>query len=645
MNMQIKSIYLYNHDGRVRTLDFKLGCVNIITGKSSTGKSAIIEIVEYCMGRSEFRIPTGPILDKVAWYAVKFKIGDSEVFIAKQPPAHGEDSHSEVYFRIASKVAQPKLKDLFANSNDDAVAEHLTGLIGIQGNLNYPKDTETRSPLEATIKHARHYLFQKQGTIANQDLLFHRQGEPFMAQAIKDTLPYFLGAVREDFIKLNEELRNSRRELKIAERRLYEVEQILAQDRSLGMSLLSDAEEIGLLPEGATHTNQQEVLATLKKCLSWEPKDVPHVNESRLSKAEVELGDVREKFEQINTKIVDTELFLRESESFSGELGEQRRRLESIGVFTHAKDAAPTCPLCSSKVSMESLAFGSIKKQYEHVKKELSVVEGERPRLEKYLSKMRAEKEMMREQIKTLEANIASIISERNMLAGVMDRNIEIAKKVGRIALYLESVSQSGELSPLREAVEEKLRKVAQYEAKVSPEKMRERIDAILSELSLQMTGWASELNLEHKGHPYRLDINKLTVVADRHGQPIPMGARMGGGENWLGCHLIAYLALHSYFSKESRPVPSFLILDQPTQVYFPPDEVDKLAGDISHGKDEDRVAVQRMFSLLFKITAELSPNFQLIILDHAELKTQEFQDSLVDSPWRGLHALIPADW
>jgi hypothetical protein len=86
------------------------------------------------------------------------------------------------------------------------------------------------------------------------------------------------------------------------------------------------------------------------------------------------------------------------------------------------------------------------------------------------------------------------------------------------------------------------------------------------------MTEWARQLELEHSDSPYRLDLNKLTVVADRPERPIPM-ERMGGGENWLGCHLIALLALHKHFIERNRPVPHFLILDQPTQVYFPTEE------------------------------------------------------------------------
>ena len=50
MTMQILEIVLYNQNGEKRALSLLLGKVNIITGSSATGKSAIIDIVDYCLG-------------------------------------------------------------------------------------------------------------------------------------------------------------------------------------------------------------------------------------------------------------------------------------------------------------------------------------------------------------------------------------------------------------------------------------------------------------------------------------------------------------------------------------------------------------------------------------------------------------------
>jgi hypothetical protein len=50
------------------------------------------------------------------------------------------------------------------------------------------------------------------------------------------------------------------------------------------------------------------------------------------------------------------------------------------------------------------------------------------------------------------------------------------------------------------------------------------------------------------------------------------------------------------------------------------------------------------MFRLLYDITADLSPNMQIIVCDHANLPEQWFRDSVVHN-WRDGEALIPQAW
>jgi DNA repair ATPase RecN len=61
MSFLIKSIIIYSHTGEQRTLDFNTTGLNIITGKSKTGKSAIIDIVDYCLYRGSFNVAEGVI--------------------------------------------------------------------------------------------------------------------------------------------------------------------------------------------------------------------------------------------------------------------------------------------------------------------------------------------------------------------------------------------------------------------------------------------------------------------------------------------------------------------------------------------------------------------------------------------------------
>ena len=155
------------------------------------------------------------------------------------------------------------------------------------------------------------------------------------------------------------------------------------------------------------------------------------------------------------------------------------------------------------------------------------------------------------------------------------------------------------------------------------------------------MTEWARRLQLEHSTHPLRFNLKKLTIVADTPDGPIPMD-RMGSGENWVGYHLIGHLALHGWFTEHNRPVPRFLFLDQPSQVYFPPEK--DVDGSLDPLQSEDRVALRRMFELVFEKVASLAPRFQVIITEHADLNEPWYQGAVVEK-WRGGEKLVPEDW
>ena len=100
--MNIRDIIIYGHGGESRRISFEIAGLNIVTGRSSTGKSALSDIVEYCMGQSDFNIPEGPIRDKVAWYAVIYQFPGEQVLIAKPSPAANAASFSFRIIRCAS---------------------------------------------------------------------------------------------------------------------------------------------------------------------------------------------------------------------------------------------------------------------------------------------------------------------------------------------------------------------------------------------------------------------------------------------------------------------------------------------------------------------------------------------------------------
>ncbi len=50
------------------------------------------------------------------------------------------------------------------------------------------------------------------------------------------------------------------------------------------------------------------------------------------------------------------------------------------------------------------------------------------------------------------------------------------------------------------------------------------------------------------------------------------------------------------------------------------------------------------MFSLMHDVVTELAPDFQIIVVDHANLTDSWFQDAVVEE-WRGGRKLVPVEW
>lgn len=155
------------------------------------------------------------------------------------------------------------------------------------------------------------------------------------------------------------------------------------------------------------------------------------------------------------------------------------------------------------------------------------------------------------------------------------------------------------------------------------------------------MTDWSQELELEFKNRTIKFSIKKLTLLIISLEKTILFN-QTGSGENWVAYHLLIHFALQRYFILNNRPVPSFLILDQLSQAYFPPDKDIKSNGDISQSEDDK--AIKRLFEFIFKRTEELGGKLQTIIIDHANLKDSYFQDAIREE-WRNGLKLVPTDW
>jgi len=632
--MQISAIVLYGPNGKKRILPFNVGAVNIITGKSKTGKSVIGDIIDYCMGGSSCNIAEGFVREHVEWYALQLVHHGEHLIVARENPPRGQASTNRCCYLIGADKIPDDLSSATPVDNI-GLEKMLSAKLGIAENLFSPPENHSRLPLSANIRHSLFYCLQNQDEIASQKFLFHRQAEPFMPQAIKDTLPYFLGIIGENELALESERTQLKREAIILRKSIDEVEQLKGNGLNRATALLSEAKEVGLLSSDAQTdlSDYNSVRASLQAACSWTPTYIAVTGMDRISLLQSQLTDIRNKIDNISIDIRNTEEFMGQVKGYGSEVDHQKKRLESIGLFDQIDFDPSHCPLCSKPVDSPLPSMQDIRNSITDLSNRLDSVSRERPLLRKHLDELKNNRQQLQNQADAVSIEINAVYEENKEALLLKDLNARRGRVIGRISLWLESVIISDNLHEKRAKLSDIDARISTINNLLDVNEIEEKTQSAINRISTLMYKWAKELDLEHSEYPYRFDFAKLTVMVDRD-RPVPL-QQLGSGSNWLGCHLITLFALHSFFIHNNRPVPGFLFLDQPSQVYFPPETNDE---------NVDSQEVREIYKFIFSRVSELAPNMQVIIVDHADITEEQFQKAVVEKWWDGTK-LVPTEW
>lgn len=644
MSIQICNIVLYSHDGKKRVLSFNVGEVNVITGASKTGKSAIIDIVDYCFGSGTCRVPDGIIRRSVSWFGVRLQFGAGQGFIARKCPPRSSNSSEECYLVVGGDVEIPEFDSIHQNTNSKGLVTTVSDWTGVMENIHIPSKGQIRRPLAASVRHGLMLCFQPQDEIIRREQLFHNTNNHWKAQGLKDVLPYFLGAVEDDYVQKQEELRRLKSELRTIERKLDGLKavrgegigkagELLAQARDVGLSSAPDSDEWG------------EIVSSLKKVVST---PIGQIEEPDSGSDEYDrLSDQREALliekRHLKNQIYAARSLEKAESGFTVEATEHQARLVSIGIFDQTDYDQHVCPLCSYELGGNSPSQQAIDIQTSllQISKQLERVSRNTPHIEKAIAGVEKSLSETQEKLRQNREEMFAVRQADEHLRKLKDDTAKKAHILGRISLYLESLPELPDTQSLAEQAKRLEMDIAILEEQLADEVIQEKLESIVSLLSLKMSDWARTLELEHSKYPLRFNLKNLTIVADTSDGPIPM-ERMGSGENWVGYHLIGHLALHQWFTQHQRPVPRFLFLDQPSQVYFPPEPVEDRS--IDELEDDDRQDLRRMFQMVFNLALELVPEFQVIITEHADINEDWYQDAIRER-WRGGLKLVPRDW
>lgn len=643
MTFQISAISIYNEDGRIRTVPFKTGTLNIITGDSRRGKSALLNIVDYCLASKDYVIKGAALRNFVQVFAVTLVKDQQQLFVARPAPS-GKAATATTMCVVSQALgaSPPPLSELNFSTPLDIAKDVLSEFAGIDRTVRIPA-VRSATPIPPSVRHALFFCLQKQNEIANPDLLFHSQGEEYLPATIRAMIPYFLGAVDPEQALLENRLRLLRQEL-------AQMEAAVAAARSFSpasgqaLALVTEAAEAGLLqplPRDAMTANS--ALEHLRQAIAENaPTQTADTGEDPVAAVVDQRRKLREQHGRARARIANLKRAAQENNEFLGQATEQHTRLATLNLFTsgNAEDEEPRCPVCDSQQPHLNQIAEVINRDLGRLEADMTVIGRDTPEINALIA---AEENTLQEVSGALRRNqeqLDTLTAGQRAVQGQQDNSRRALLVQGRISLFLETAGRHVQAPHVADRREELSAKIAELEEAIGAGARDDRLNSFVSRINTKIKDKAIALDLEHKESPIRLDPRGLTVVADTTRGPVRL-ADMGGGENWLGYHVATFLSMHEWFSGQHSPVPRFLILDQPSQVYFPEDAPDgtALAGP-------DRTALLNLYKTIQNTIDALDGDFQVIVMEHADLDDEPFR-SAVEARWRRSNnqALVPQDW
>lgn len=644
MTFQIQAVTIYGKQpGQMHTVPFKPGALNIVTGDSRRGKSALLTIIDYCLASSDYPVKSGKVREYVSTFAITLVKPGEQLFVARRAP-EAKKGVSAVLCILAQAPGSPPppLDELRFVTPRETAKDLLSDFSGIDRNIRVP--AVGRATLIApSVRHALFFCFQAQNEIANEDVLFHSQGEEWRPNTIRGVIPYFLGATDREQALLRSRLRLARRDLADHEAKLAAASTI-APAAGQAQALLTEAIEAHLLPPASgQETTLEGVMHLLREALLQRgPQPGQDRTDDPLTDLRTHRAELRGRASRTRVRIADLKTALAENGDFTHQANEQHARLATLGLLKRDPEAShgAQCPVCDSPVSSAHATVTALTTDLLNLTSDLHAIGRDTPAIERMISHEEGQLQELRSELARNQETINEVTAASRTLDQEPDDVRRAAIVQGRISLYLDTAIQLAVGPRLEDRTEELRTRIAELETLLSEDVQGDRLTSFLSLINQEIRKKAQELALEHSSSLIRLDVNRLTVVADTVEGPVPL-KDMGSGDNHLGYHVATLLSLHEWFAENDNPVPGVLILDQPSQVYFPPDHVGEEVLE-----SDDRVLLLNIFNAVHRTLRRLDGKLQVIVMEHADLEDPAFSDH-VEHRWRRRdgQALVPAAW
>ncbi|MDF1848283.1 MAG: DUF3732 domain-containing protein [Parvibaculaceae bacterium] len=648
MQFQIKKIILWPRKGfDKREINFVEGQVNVISGASKTGKSAVIPIIDYCLCSNKCSIPVGVIREECEWFGVLVSSVEGDKLFARREP--GEKKQTGDMFVLEGEAVEIPVGIEEKNATVDQAKTILNRLSGLSS-LGMNPQSEGFGSNRTGFRDLMAFTFQPQNIVANPDVLFFKADTTEHREKLKSIFPYVLNAVTQETLADRWEMDRLQKILRQKEAAMKAAESSVQTWVSEAVSWIQRARELGLIDvDRENPTLWPDILDLLVEIVG--------TNSRRAQTSVLAVDGALEELSVLQNAEAEEAGHLTVQRQ---RLLEIRRLIDSSQTYGEAmfiqRDRLAISSWIRNLSSQSSDALAAVSSEgAEHLDQLCAALEGLElevqsqatisDKLDKEQLRLRSLAEESISRLNGIRTQIRELERRSDEARAEIYRADQIERYLGRLEQAISLYERTGEDAELKSEVEDLQEKIGNIRGRISEQQIQVRIANALASIENIAGQILPTLDAEWPDAAINFMLADLTIK-------VVQGTRddylweIGSGANWLAYHISMTLAFQRFFLQTpAHPVPNFLIYDQPSQVYFPQSPRDDELVE-AEWENEDIDAVRSVFSAMSSETRKAKGNLQVIVLDHADEQVWGDIDNVVlTARWRDGEKLVPVEW
>lgn len=612
MKFHIDEIILWLKNGKIRKIKFLNNKVNVITGNSSTGKTAILSIFDYCFFSSKAKIAESKINENVEWYGVNFHINDKFYTIARKSLKEGKTSE-EYFFSSVGNIPEV----ISTNNNEKAIKKIIETEFNIDEDVVIPYGS---NKLTAGSKISLRYFLMFNTISGNiiendSDIFFDKQGEPRYRDALPRIFDIAIGIETvENKLKKEKktELENKMRKLEAKLDLLEKGGDSFEKEKN---DLIKTAKEYSLIDSKLTYYDAIQQLQKVAE--SYE-------NAKPKSSFSTEYESIQSAISLNHRKIKNLEKFKSDYSSYKQQqinISDSLKTLEYLNII-------------DSQLLKTSI-FDDIMQEFTSQITQIKIgIKGRTPidnQINGEIKKIKQDIDQLSKKLETTPQKIRQFSVEKDIA-------FFLGKVFSKMELYTKSTGNDDldSLDNQKEKIQGQLDSLIVVDTTEQKNLTINLIEEIVSNY-IDLVGDALENYINYKPvFDYKSKALRLRKPKTNFIEPV------GSSSNHMFLHLFFSLAMHEIsFRNGSSFVAPFLIIDQPSRPYYGDKDSDKKIISSS-----DSYKIQQAFNLLDSFIDERindEGSFQMIVFEHIpkELIEANKKTYIVEEFIEG-NALIP---